>query len=365
MENKLKRIIFVLSLVLALVVMVGCDTREKFHVLSWGGYINTEMVEEFEKEFGVRVIIKEATSNESMHNLIQTKAGSYDIVIPSDYMIERMLKEDMLHELDFSKIPNYSKDKLDPKLEELVTSHFPNEEKYAVPYFWGTLGIMYNKDKAGVEELVKNNSWGVFFESNIIPKDVRVGMYDSSRDAVAAAELYLNESLNTTSDEVFTKVEKLLKEFKYSQWGTDELKDAIVEKNLDIALVYSGDFFDMLYFAIENEYDVTFDMFVPQDRNNIWFDAMVIPKTAKNIDLAHEFINFFQDEEVALENALYIGYCPTIKNVYETIIKDTEIDIIVNHPGYYPGTVNGEVYRHLGDDIAKKMDEILTKSRYK
>lgn len=363
----MKKLISIFSLIFILVLAVGCDSREKLYVLSWGEYINEDVVAAFEDEFKVKVVITEATSNESMHNKIQTGAGEYDIVIPSDYMIERMVADDLIMELDFTKIPNFSEEKLDPKLKGLRDGYFEGNQKYAVPYFWGTLGIMYNDAKDGVRELVEQNSWAVFFEKDLIPQGVTVGMYDSSRDAVAAAELYkdVDYNLNTTDEADFTEVEALLKGFDYTQWGTDDLKEAVSSKNLDIALVYSGDFFDSLYFAVDNDIEVTFDLFVDQEKNNIWFDGMVIPKTSTNPDLAHSFINFFMDEENALENASYIGYCPPLTNVYAAI-KDIEgMSDLVDHPGYYPGTVNGQIYRHLGNEVAIRMDQILSKAKIK
>jgi spermidine/putrescine-binding protein len=157
------------------------------------------------------------------------------------------------------------------------------------------------------------------------------------------------------------EAEAALKGFNYDQWGTDELKDAVASQNLDIALVYSGDFFDTLYATIEADVPVTFDMYVP-NKNNVWFDAMVIPVTSKNPDLAHKFINYFQNEEVAYENAAYIGYCPTILNVYNQLLEDPEMKDFVTHQGYYPGSItDGEIYRYLGENIALEMDSILNR----
>jgi len=357
----MKKYFTFVSILLALLLIAGCERRTKLYVLSWGEYISKDVIEKFEKEYGVRVVLSEATSNESMHNKIQTGAGKYDIVIPSDYMLERMVEDDLLIELDFDLLPNYDESKFDPKLQELRNNYFEGNKKYGVPYFWGTLGIMYNKAKPGVKELVEENSWKVFFEPEIIPNGVSVGMYDSSRDAVAAAMLYLGRDLNTTNDKDYVDAEAALKRMKYAQWGTDDLKEAVASKNLDIALVYSGDFFDTLYFFVENDIDVTFDMFVDQNNNNIWFDVMVIPKTSKNVELAHAFINFFLDEENAIENASYIGYCPPLTPVYEALLADEELAPLVTHPAYYPGNVNGTVYRHLGVDIALKMDAILSR----
>ncbi|HEY8395772.1 MAG TPA: ABC transporter substrate-binding protein, partial [Bacilli bacterium] len=320
----------------AFLVLIGCDNREKLYVLNWEEYINKDLIRAFEAENNIKVVLDTATSNESMYNKIKNRAGKYDIVIPSDYMIERMYHEGMLVKLDYSKIPNYDVSKFDPHLQELRDDYFEGNQDYAVPYFWGTLGIMYNKKKAGVKELVETHEWKVFFEKNLIPNGVTVGMYDSSRDAVAAAELYLGLSLNTTNPEHFNTIENLLKNNFYSQWGTDELKAAVVSQNLDIALVYSGDFFDQVYLALESDAEITFDLHVPTSRNNIWFDAMVIPTTATKIDLAHKFIDFFLDFDNATENSLYVGYCSTLDAVYQAVIENEELpEIVRNHPGYY------------------------------
>ena len=365
----MRKIFVFLSLLSALLVLIGCDNREKLYVLNWEEYIDNELVRAFEKENNVKVVLDTATSNESMYNKIKNRAGKYDIVIPSDYMIERMHQEGLLIKLDYSKIPNYGISMFDSKLQELRDNYFPGNQDYSVPYFWGSLGIMYNKKKAGVKELVETHEWKVFFERDLIPSNVSVGMYDSSRDAVAAAILYLNSineeqiSLNTTNPEHYDRVEDLLKNNFFSQWGTDELKTAVVSQNLDIALVYSGDFFDQYYFLLETGAEITFDLHVPLDGNNIWFDAMVIPNTATKIDLAHKFINFFLDIDNAIQNTIHVGYCSVIDEVYQAVLEDEEITDLVQHPAYYPGNVNGEIYRHLGQDIALRMDDILTKAK--
>lgn len=361
----MKKIFGLLSLVVALFLFAGCDSREKLYVLSWGGYISEDLIEAFEEEYNVKVVVSEATSNESMHNKIKTKAGKYDIVIPSDYMVEKMHLDGLLVKLDFSKIPNYNKDKIDPNLQILRDYYFSGNQDYSVPYFWGSLGIMYNESKAGLKEIVEEYEWRVFFDRTVVPNNVLVGMYDSSRDAVACAQLYLGYSLNSTNDTELQNVENALKGFNYKMWGTDDLKDNIASRNLDVALVYSGDYFDTLYFALETNSSVTFNMHVPTSSNNIWFDTMVIPTTSQNVDLAHEFINFFLDIDNAIENAMAIGYCPTMTEVYEAMINDEEMAPIVSHPGYYPGNIYGEVYRHLGDTIARRFDEILTRAKTK
>lgn len=358
----MKKIFSVLTVLFLLLIISGCSGREKLYVLNWAQYINGDLIKEFEKQNNVKVILDDtADSNEIMYTRIKNRTQPYDIVIPSDYMIDRLQQEELLEKIDYSLLTNYKEEKFDNKVIQLLAE--TNAKEYSIPYFWGTLGIMYNNSKAGVKEAVEANSWDVFFDKTKLPASSRVGMYLSSRDAIAAAELYLGESLNSVDQNVLNAAKNALKGFKYTQWGTDDLKELVAQKNLDVALVYSGDFFDVLYNYLNNETEVTFDMYVPQDNNNIWYDAMAIPKTSNNVALAHKFIDFFLDSDNALENASEIGYCPTLSEVYQQMLLDDEIKDVVSHPGYYPGGVSGVSYQYLGPEISSKMDDILTDVR--
>ncbi|HHX78627.1 MAG TPA: ABC transporter substrate-binding protein [Acholeplasmataceae bacterium] len=358
----MKKIITFATVLVALFIISGCSKTEKLYVLNWAQYINGDLITKFEKENNVKIILDDtADSNEIMYTRIKNRTQPYDIVIPSDYMIDRLKQENLLEKIDYSLLRNYDKNNFDPKVNSLMDE--TNSQEYSIPYFWGTLGIMYNKTKEGAKEAVEANSWDVFFEKDKMPAGSRVGMYLSSRDAIAAAELYLKEDLNSKEQRVFDSARDVLKNFKYTHWGTDDLKELVAQKNLDVALVYSGDFFDVLYNYLDNEMEITFDMFVPQDRNNVWYDSMVIPTTSKNKELAHKFIDFFLDEDNALENASAIGYCPTLSGVYQQMLLDESIVDVVTHPGYYPGGVNGVSFQYLGSDIHTKMDDILTDVR--
>ena len=359
----MKKLFSVLIIVVFAFVLSACGGRQRLYILNWAQYMSSDVIRAFEKEFNVRVILDDtAESNEIMYTRIKNNTQPYDIVIPSDYMIHRLYQEELLVELDFDLLPNYQEDMFDEHLNEIRDSYFEGNKNVAIPYFWGTLGIMYNNTPA-IKEAVEANSWSVFFEQDKLPANARVGMYLSARDAVAAAQLYLGYSVNSTSEGVLNEAETALKNFSYNRWGTDELKEYVAEGNLDVALVYSGDFFDVLFNYLENDKEITFDMYVPQDSNNIWFDGMVIPTTSQNVELAHEFINFMLDEENALENAFAIGYCPTITSVYLAIIEDEEMEEVALHPGYYPGFVVGEVYEYLGETIYNRMSQILTNAR--
>ena len=349
-----KLISFVIVLIVVL-TLSGCKKGPTLYILNWNEYINEDLIDQFEELYGVNVVVDTAVSNESMYSSIKAKTTKYDIAIPSDYMIHKLYNEGLLNELNFEYLTNYDKSKFDPVLQQLRDGYFPDNENYAMPYFWGTLGIMYNND---YEDLVKANGWQVFFNKQLTG-NARVGMYDSSRDAIAVAELYLGIDINTKSLTDLKRAENLLKSQKYSMWGTDDLKTFVANGNADIALVYSGDFFDILYASMEEGTDINYNLFVPQD-NNIWFDAMVIPTTSKDVVMAHKFINFMIDPDNAYENATAIGYCPTLTAAFNKMKADPDYTEVIETYPYYPGTVtNGVIYKDLGIDVYKEMEIIL------
>jgi len=354
----MKKIFALIITIIATLVLVGCDKGPVLYLLNWGEYINEDLLRDFEELYGVTVKMDKADSNEIMYTKIKSKSTQYDVVIPSDYMIHKLYKEDLLVELDYDLLPNYTEGLFDTNLEALRSGYFEGNQKYAVPYFWGTLGIMYNNQKFGIRDLVKEYEWEVFFNTELTG-DARIGMYNSSRDAIAAAELYLKIDINTKDSDKLKEAEEALKGHDYV-WGTDDLKAFIAGGNLDIALVYSGDFFDMLYATLEDESEVTYGMHVPTI-NNVWFDAMVIPTTSQNVTLAHNFINFMIDKDNAYDNATEIGYCPAIAEVYEMMKADPDYTDIVNNYPYYPGTVTeGTIYKDLGTSVYKEMEIILS-----
>lgn len=353
----MKKTISLVLLIVTIFVLSGCNKGPYLYILNWNEYINEDLIEEFEELYNVTVKMDKVDSNESMYTKIKGKTTNYDIAIPSDYMVHKLYNEGLLNELNFEYLPNYKQDSFDPKLEELRDGYFLDNQKYAVPYFWGTLGIMYNNE-GGNKELVETNEWEVFFNKELTG-DLKIGMYDSSRDAIAAAQLYLGLDINSTEDEDLIAAEEVLKNRNYI-WGTDDLKTFVANGNLDIALVYSGDFFDMLYATMEDEQEVTYALHVPEV-NNVWYDAMVIPTTSENSIMAHNFINFMIDADNAYANASEIGYCPTLTEAYQMMLEDPDyVDLINTYP-YYPGIVtNGTIYVDLGTSIYKKMGIILS-----
>ena len=366
----IKKLFLLVTVLVLSSALVGCSGSNKdkivLNVLNYGEYIDMDLLDEFENKFDVKINYEIYPTPEDMYTKVKSGATNYDLIISSDYMIEKLYNEGLLIEFDMDLLPNYQSERFDPNLQALRDELFTNNQKYNVPYFFGTLGIMYNEAKPGVKELVETHEWAVFFDRSIVGNNISVGMYDSSRDAIAAAALYLGFSLNTTSDQEFQAMEQALTNMNYDMYGTDDLKRKVAEQNLDIALVYSGDFFDQLYGTMEDDLEITFNMHVP-DVNNIWFDGMVIPATSRNVELAHAFINFMIDEENAFENAAYVGYCPTITTVFARLAADEDYAEIIEEYPYYPvrdvETFQGEVYRDLGPEIYQKMELLFQRSK--
>lgn len=350
----MKKLILIAGLIFGTSTLQACDFGDKLYILNWQEYINEDLVDEFEEQFGVKVVAKNLISNELMYSELK-QGNSYDVIFPSDYMVEKLASEDLIIELDRDLITNYTSTNMyTTGLDTLVSQS--GYDEYFIPYFWGSLGIMYNKTKAGVEDTVKAQGWDVFFNEETLTNN-RVMMYSSSRDSFAAAAMYMQTtstsdrdttiSINNYTTAQLNKCADLLKNASYHGWGDDDIKTAIGNANADIALVYSGDFFDQLWadeFKKTNDYDI----YIPEV-NNVFFDAMCIPTNARNTDLAHEFINFMMEHENAVDNALDIGYCPAIQTVFNDVMSDSEMDCVTDYRAWNPYNITyGTVYKDLG-----------------
>ena len=260
-----------------------------------GEYMSEELIPNFEKEYGVKVIVELFDSNEMMYTKLQA-GDSYDVVVPSDYMIQRMLADDALQELDKDLIPNL--DNLTPEVKNLP---YDPDNTYSVPYFWGSVGIIYNHNNVDPAEVEEQG-----FDILRNPKyKGHIYMYDSERDAFMVALKALGYSMNTSdADEIQAAYEWLLdmNNTMNPTYVTDEVIDGMANGNKDIAIVYSG---DATYVQSENE-DMSYWM--PKEGTNLWYDAMVVPKNAQNPLLAQEFINYTLTYEAALGNSEYVGY---------------------------------------------------------
>lgn len=270
----------------------GSDTLKVYNV---GEYMDMNMISDFERDFGVKVIYEVFDSNEMMYTKVQ--AGDvYDILVSSDYMVQRLITDDALQELDLSLIPN-----LDVLADEVRNLPFDAENKYSVPYFWGSVGIVYNTNTVDLADL-ETEGWDILKNPKYAGK---LYMYDSERDSFMIAFKALGYSMNTQDmDEIEAAYRWLMEQHTTMQpiYVIDEVIDAMINGNKDMAVVYSGDATTIL---MEND-EMSF--YLPQQGTNMWVDCMVIPKNAENPLLAHEFINYMLEYDVAYSNSEWVGY---------------------------------------------------------
>lgn len=287
-----------LFITLGLILMVGIlstacgEDKPTINVYNWGDYVDPDVIREFEEEFGVKVNYDTFATNEDMYVSIKKGGTSYDVVFPSDYMIERMIEEGLLEKLNKDNIPNLAN--IDERFLDLEFD--PNNE-YSVPYMWGTVGIVYNKNM--VDDVV--DSWDILWNEKY---EGQILMLDSQRDSIGVALKKLGYSMNTRNlEELEEAKEELIKQkpLVYAYVG-DEVKDLMVAEEAALAVVWSGE-----AIAIGREND-NVEFAIPKEGTNLWFDCMVIPKNAKNKELAEEFINFMNRPEIAAKNTEYVGY---------------------------------------------------------
>ena len=270
----------------------GSTGKREVNVCSWGEYIDTDLITEFEKATGIKVNYTTAESNEALY--AKLAGANYDVIVPSDYMISQLIEEGKLAELNYDNIPNFSK--IDDRFKNL--SYDP-ENKYTVPYTWGTVGIIYNSTM--VDEPI--TSWDAMFDTKYAGN---VLMFNNSRDALGIALMDLGYSVNTDSKEELQQAYDLLAEAKangvYQGFVMDEVFQKMEQGNAAICAYYAGDYLTML----ENNPDLKF--VVPEEGSNWFVDAMCILKNAENVDEAHEWINFMASTDASLKNMDYIWY---------------------------------------------------------
>lgn len=345
-NNKRKGyLLMFLVLVLLLPSVAGCGSRTQGNVVSvynWGEYIDKDLLKAFEEETGIQVIYSTFNTNEDLYVKLKGGGTSYDVIVPSDYMIERMAREGMLREINWDNIPNLSVvDK-----EYLYHSYDP-EQKYSAPYFWGTLGILYNTTL--VDEPV--DSWEILWKEKYHRKII---MLDSSRDSLGIALKMLSYSMNSRNEEEMGKAADLLIEqypLVYA-YLVDQTRDIMINGEAALAVMYSGDAVD----AISENEDLAYA--VPKEGSNLWFDSMVIPKNARNPENAEKFINFMLRAENMAQNAEYVWYSVPSSEAKELLDEELSESEVA-----YPDKAileNLEVFRDPGEMI-KKYDDLWQK----
>lgn len=332
---------------LAAIILSGCgSSKDTLTVYNWGDYINEDVISEFEKEFGVKVVYDVFATNEDMYVKINAGGGNYDVAFPSDYMIKRMINEDLLHKINFDNIPNYKY--IDEQFKNLG---YDPDNQYSVPYMWGTVGIIYNKTM--VDEPV--DSWRILWD----PKySKQILMLDSQRDSIGITLKMLGYSLNTKNVQELEEAKEALIEQKplVLAYVGDEVKDKMISGEAALAVVWSG---DAVYMMRENP-DLAYA--IPKEGSNLWFDAMVIPKTSKNKELAEKFINFMTRTDIAFKNTDYIGYSTPHTEAKSQLDPD-----LLNDEAAYPSKEtleNCEVFEDLSG-TASEYDRIWTEVKAK
>lgn len=323
----------------ALTDFIGCIGKPELKIYNWGEYIASDVLSAFEDEYNVCISYSTFPDNETAVTKMQTEA--FDVVIPSDYAIEQLVSLNLLSPIDWDKITNLSQDDLTSGLKVILDRLNTGEDgfdflAYAVPYFWGNMGILYNPEVVDASR-VEEEQWDILRQ-----EDLKTAFYNSSRDAFMVALVQLGYSPNETQIERIEEAKEWLLEQR-DIVGTnlyyvgDEVIDDMIGSRYDVALVYSG---DATYILQENP-DLVF--YTPTIGTNVWADGMVVPTNAPNKELAYAFINFMVSYDSALANTEEVGYVSPIQAVFD----DVKMDYFADQADSYQISLNenDEIYR--------------------
>ncbi len=324
------------------------------NVYNWGEYISDgedgalDINEEFTKLTGIKVNYSTYATNEELYAKLKAGAANYDIIIPSDYMISRMIDEGMLEELDKENIPNYKN-----IMDNFTSPEYDASASYSVPYTWGTVGIIFDKNEVALDK--SEIDWEILWDEKYSD---RILMFDNPRDAFAIAEIILGYSLNTENpDELNESATKLMEQKNVVQaYVMDEIFDKMGAGEAVLAPYYAGDAITLMA-----DYE-NFDFVVPDSGTNMFVDAMCIPKGAKQKEAAEMYINFMCEPEVALATAKYIGYSTPNKAAFELLDDEIKNDGI-SYPDNDYLTNHTTIFRNLSPDANQLMQDLWTKMK--
>ena len=302
----------VLAVIAVGFLQFGSGTLERpyegqtLHIYNWGEYTGENIIRDFEEETGATVVMDNFDSNEQMYIRV-ANGESYDLLVPSDYMIQRLIEEDLLQKLDKSKL-----DCLDKLSDAVKGLPYDPDNDYSIPYFWGTVGIVYDKTKVDIEDL-EREGYNIFLDEKYKGD---IYLYDSERDSFMMALKALGYSMNTENEDELQEAYEWLVQCVQTiepEIVTDEIIDNMAQGRKALGLIYSG---DATYVMAENE---NMGYYMPETGTNLWSDAMVIPKNARNVELAHAFINYASDYDGAYDNSSYVGYTSANQEVMEVL----------------------------------------------
>lgn len=322
-------------------LLSGCGSANKYpngkvYVYNWGEYIDPETLDMFEKETGIQVIYDEFDTNETMYPKVEAGASNYDVVCPSDYMIQKMIDNDLLQELNWDNIPN-AKANIGAQYYEQSEAFDPGN-RYTVPYCWGTVGILYNKTM--VDEPV--TSWSILWDEKYADS---ILMQDSVRDLFMVGLKSLGYSMNSTDEKELNEAKDLLIQQKplVQAYVIDQVRDKMIGNEAALGVIYSG---EAIFTQRENP---DLEYVIPKEGTNVWIDSWVIPKNAENVENAEKFIDFMCRGDIALLNFDYITYS-TPNTAAQALIEDDDIrnsKIAFPDLSQYDGL---ETFSYLGDD---------------
>jgi len=289
----------------------GCQTtsKEKLKVYNWGSYIDKKVIKEFEQEYGVKVVYDEFEQNEDLYTKVAKSAVNYDVVVPSDYMIDRLIQEGFLAKLDKTKLSSFNE-----IADKYLSPIYDKNNDYSIPYMVGTTGILYNKNMVSRPPTSWEDMWNPEYTKNVL-------MWNSMRDTLSVGKLLLGYSVNTEDEgELQAVKEKLIEQRPMVQaYAGDEMQDKMIAGEAAMAFMYSG---DAVYCMSENE---DLDYVVPKEGGNKWVDAWVILESSASKDLAHKFIDFMCRPDIAARNMDYTGYTSGIEAAWEDFDLEDEV----------------------------------------
>lgn len=348
-----------LALILgAAMVLSGCggsssssadaaSSNNTLKLYNWGEYMGEDLISNFEKEYDAKVICEYFDSNEMMYTKVQA-GDKYDVLVPSDYMIERLMNEDFLQPINKDEIPN-----MENLADGVKNLDYDPDNTYSVPYFWGNVGIVYDKNNVSEADL-KKEGWNILKDERYKGDEY---IYDSERDSFMMAFKALGYSMNTDNEDEINAAYEWLLELNNTMepaYVTDEVIDNMANGMKSLAVVYSG---DAAYILSQNE-DMGF--FMPEEGTNLWSDAMVIPANAENPELANKFINYVLSYDASYGNSEYVGYASSNKEVLEDM--SSEGGDYYENEAYLPRTGNSkdEIF-HDNETLRAKLSELWIK----
>ena len=322
----------------------------ELYVYNWGEYIDESVIQDFEAETGIHVVYDLFETNEEMYPVIEAGGVAYDVVCPSDYMIQKMVENGLLAEIDFDNIPNI--DQIDPEYMERSKAFDP-ENKYSVPYTWGTVGILYNDKRLEELGVEPPDSWMDLWDPRLSGE---ILMQDSVRDAFMCALKPLGYSLNSTDPGELEEAKKLLIQQKplVQAYVIDQVRDKMLGEEAAVGVIYSG---EMLYLQeLAEGKDFHLEYVIPQEGTNLWIDSWVIPKNARNKENAEKWIDFLCRPDIAKRNFEYITYATPNRGAFELL--DPELQ---QNKAVFPdwdSLQDAEVYQYLGDEVDSLYNEL-------